>query len=78
MKNLLSIICVTAAIMLMQNTTFAQPNHSLTFRTLWNNYINPQPAWDDWEKVFNDANDRGVEIAYGHRTKKTDARMWLA
>ncbi|MDO8365716.1 MAG: OmpA family protein [Saprospiraceae bacterium] len=70
MKKLLSIICISAAIMLVQSTAFAQPNHSLTFRSLWNNYTNPQPAWEDWENVFHDANDRGVEIAYGRRLHK--------
>ncbi|MBC7775361.1 MAG: OmpA family protein [Phycisphaerae bacterium] len=70
MKKLISILCVAAAIMLAQNSTFAQPNHSIAFRALWNNYSNPQPPQEDWEKVFNDANDRGVEIAYGRRLYK--------
>lgn len=67
MKKLLTIFCLILALILVQNDTFAQPNQSLTFRTLWNNYTNPQPAWENWGDVVNDANDRGVEIAYGRR-----------
>lgn len=70
MKKLLTILCLILALMLVQNDSFAQPNQSITFRTLWNNYVNPQPLWEDWEDVFNDANERGVEIAYGRRLYK--------
>lgn len=70
MKKLLTILCLILTLMLVQNDTFAQPNQSLTFRTLWNNYINPQPEWDNWDDVFNDADERGVEIAYGRRLHK--------
>lgn len=67
MKKLLTILCLILALVLVQNDTFAQPNQSITFRALWNNYTNTQPAWENWEDVFNDATDRGVEIAYGRR-----------
>ena len=45
MKKLLTTLCLILALMLVQHDTFAQPNQSLAFRTLWNNYINPTPAW---------------------------------
>ncbi len=70
MKKLFTILCLVFALFLVQNDTIAQPNQSLAFRTLWNNYINPSPAWEDWEDVFKDANDRGVEVAYGRRLHK--------
>ena len=70
MKNLFTGICIAAAIVLIYPAASAQPNHSITFRALWNNYSNPQPDPEDWEKVFNDARDNGVEIAYGRRLYK--------
>lgn len=70
MKKLLTILCLIFALSLIHHQAIAQPNHSLTFRTLWNNYINPSPGWDNWQDVFHDANDRGVEVAYGHRLHK--------
>ncbi|MDO8365715.1 MAG: OmpA family protein [Saprospiraceae bacterium] len=70
MKQLLTSLCLILALILVQNDAIAQPNHSLAFRGLWNNYINPTPAWENWENVFNDAKERGVEIAYGRRLHK--------
>ncbi|MFN0213252.1 MAG: OmpA family protein [Saprospiraceae bacterium] len=74
MKKLLTILSLIFALVLLQNQTFAQPNQSLAFRTLWNNYINPNPEWDDWKDAFKDADERGVEIAYGRRL---DNSTWL-
>lgn len=74
MKKLLTILCLVGTLMLLQQETFAQSNQSLTFRGLWNNYINPSPAWEDWDQVFTDAEQRGVEIAYGRRIHKS---TWL-
>ena len=70
MKKSLATFCLILTLMLVQNESFAQPNQSLTFRTLWNNYINPTPDQKNWDDVINDADERGVEIAYGHRLHK--------
>jgi OmpA-OmpF porin, OOP family len=70
MKKLITIFCLFLAMILIQNESFAQQNQSVTFRTLWNNYLNPTPTWDNWEDVFHDANERGVEIAFGRRLNK--------
>ncbi len=74
MKKVLTILCFTFLLLLVQNNTFAQANQSIAFRTLWDNYINPTPDWENWEDVFNDAEGRGVEVAYGRRL---DKRTWL-
>lgn len=74
MKQLFTIFCLILALILVQNDSFAQPNQSLSFRGLWNNYVNPAPVWDNWDDVFNDADERGVEIAYGRRL---DQGTWL-
>jgi len=71
MKKILPILCLTLALLFVQNKSFAQqPNQSLTVRYLWNNYVNPQPNWENWEDVFNDANENGFEVAYGRRLHK--------
>ena len=70
MKKLLTILCLILTLVLVQNDSFAQANQSLTFRALWNNYVNPHPVWENWDDVLNDANGRGVEIAYGRRIHK--------
>lgn len=70
MKKLWTILCLVLVLALVQNETLAQPNQSLTGRVLWNNYVNPQPAWEDWQNVFKDANQQGLEIAYGRRLQK--------
>jgi OOP family OmpA-OmpF porin len=70
MKKLLTILSLILVFVLLQNDTFAQPNQSLTFRALWNNYINPSPTQENWSDVFTDAKERGVEVAYGHRVSK--------
>lgn len=70
MKNLLTILCLTFALALFQNETFAQTDQSLTIRGLWNNYYNPSPDLENWEQVFTDAEENGFEIAYGRRLHK--------
>jgi Outer membrane protein and related peptidoglycan-associated (lipo)proteins len=67
MKQILTLLCLVAALTFVQQESLAQANQSLTFRTLWNNYNNPNPAWDDWKQVFEDADERGAEIVYGRR-----------
>lgn len=70
MKKLLTILSLILALVLVQNDLFAQPDQSITFRSLWNNYINPQPTWENWEEAFTDATDRGIEVAYGRHLHK--------
>jgi OOP family OmpA-OmpF porin len=74
MKKLLTILCLAGTLLLSQNEAFAQSNQSLSFRGLFNNYINPSPEWENWDQVYTDAEQRGVEIAYGHRIHN---RTWL-
>lgn len=70
MKKLLTILSLILALVLVQNDSFAQPDQSITFRPLWNNYINPQPTWENWGDAFTDATDRGIEVAYGRHLHK--------
>lgn len=70
MKKQFTILCLILALLLNYTDSFAQANQSLSFRLLWNNYSNPVPSWENWKDVFNDANDRGVEIEYGHQLHK--------
>jgi outer membrane protein OmpA-like peptidoglycan-associated protein len=74
MKKLLTILCLVGVLVFVQSEAFAQTTQSLTFRTLWNNYINPAPAWENWDQVFTDAEERGVEVSYGRRIHKN---TWL-
>jgi outer membrane protein OmpA-like peptidoglycan-associated protein len=74
MKQLITICCLVATLLIFQEQTFAQPTDGLTFRTLWYNYDNPEPAWEDWTDIFADANGRGVEVAYNRRL---DKHTWL-
>jgi len=74
MKKLLTILCLAGILLLLQNEALAQSNQALSFRGLFNNYINPSPAWENWDQVFTDAEQRGVEIAYSSRINN---RTWL-
>ncbi|HND89343.1 MAG TPA: hypothetical protein PK971_13495, partial [Saprospiraceae bacterium] len=64
MKHLITAICLVFSLLVIQYDAAAQPNHGITFRTLWYNYDNPNPDWANWEDVFGDANGRGVEVGY--------------
>jgi outer membrane protein OmpA-like peptidoglycan-associated protein len=74
MKQLFTALCLTLALILVQQESIAQPLHGVTFRTLWYNYDNPNPDIEDWNDIFNDANTRGIELAYNRRL---DKRTWL-
>lgn len=65
MKKFFTILSLILSLVLVQNDSFAQPDQSIRFRTLWNNYTNPQPTWENWGDAFTDATDRGMEVAYG-------------
>ncbi len=67
MKHFFTALCLAAGLLLAQYDASAQPNHGVTFRSLWYNYDNPSPAWADWNDIFGDANGRGVEVAYNHK-----------
>ncbi|MCB0527906.1 MAG: OmpA family protein, partial [Saprospiraceae bacterium] len=73
MKHLFTIFLIAICLMLVQSEAIAQPKHGLTFRTLWYNYDNPEPAWKDWSDVLQ-TNGRGIELAYNRRL---DGHTWL-
>jgi OOP family OmpA-OmpF porin len=69
MKQVFTIFCFVAAMLLFQKEAFAQPKHGFTYRMLWYNYVNPSPAWSDWSDVF-DTDGRGFELAYNRKIQK--------
>ena len=74
MKQLFTILSLAVVLLLLQQETFAQPNHGLTIRSVWYNYDNPNPDWDNVGDIF-DANDtRGIELGYNRRL---DKNTWL-
>lgn len=73
MKQFVTIFFLAICLLMVQQEAFAQPKHGLTFRALWYNYDNPEPAWEDWSDVFQ-SNGRGIELAYNRRL---DNHTWL-
>ena len=73
MKQFITILFFGICLLFVQHETFAQPKHGFTFRALWYNYDNPEPAWKDWTDVFQ-SNGRGIELAYNRRL---DSHTWL-
>ena len=74
MKQLFTAFCFAAVLLLTQQDAFAQPLNGMTMRTLWYNYENPNPTWDNWSEIFSYAVPRGVEIGYNRRL---DGHTWL-
>jgi len=70
MKKIITTFCIAIILLLTQYDAAAQPNHGVTFRYLWYNYQNPEPAWQDWQDIYSDAKGRGVEIAYNCKISK--------
>ncbi len=74
MKQLFTTLSIAILFLLVQQDTFAQPLHGLTLRSVWYNYENPNPDWDNVGDIFGDAGTRGIEIGYNRRL---DNNTWL-
>ena len=70
MKNFFTAFCLVLTFLFVQHEAIAQPNHAITFRSIWYNYVNPQPEWSNWEDAFQDINGRGIELAYSRKLSK--------
>jgi len=75
MKNFFTALCLVLTFLFVQHEAIAQPNHAITFRSIWYNYVNPQPEWSNWEDVFQDINGRGIELAYSRKLSKNALLM---
>ncbi len=70
MKKFLTLIGLVLCLTAIQIKLNAQPNHGFAFRTLWYNYVNPEPAWDNWSDIFDASVGRGAELAYFRKISK--------
>ena len=74
MKQIFTIFCLAIVVLLAQQGAFAQPTDGITFRQNWYNYVAPNPAWEDWNDVYDKVDGRGFEIGYNRNLSK---HTWL-
>ena len=74
MKQIFTIFCLAIVVLLAQQGAFAQPTDGITFRQNWYNYVAPNPAWEDWNDVYEKVDGRGFEIGYNRNLSK---HTWL-
>lgn len=74
MKQFITILSLSLAVLLIQQSALAQPTSGLTIRQNWYNYITPEPKWEDWTDVYENIDGRGLELAYNHSLTK---HTWL-